>query len=139
MAHLIYSSIFLIYKIIFAEILNEILLNTETWLVNFICEWISWYVQFLVTDFWIFVGSILILVLFRFSDLPRTEILIHNSAFGIRFLFYFYSLLIFFSNIETAFLLARLFLARDFLLFLWRIVDIIKIKKLIALISFKCL
>lgn len=128
MAHLINSSIFLKYKIIFIKILYKFLLNSKTWLTNLIYELVSWCIPFLITNFWIFIWSILVFIIVRLSNLPRAKVLIHNSAFRIWFLVYFYNFVIFFSNAETTFLMVKLFWTRDFLLFLWRVINIIKVK-----------
>ena len=128
MAHLINSSIFLKYKIIFIKILYNFLLNSKTWLTNLIYELVSWCIPFLITNFWIFIWSILVFIIVRLSNLPRAKVLIHNSAFRIWFLVYFYNFIIFFSNAETTFLMVKLFWTRDFLLFLWRVINIIEVK-----------
>ncbi len=128
MAHLINSSIFLKYKIIFIKILYKFLLNSKTWLTNFIYELVSWCIIFLITNFWIFIWSILVFIIVRLSNLPRAKILIHNSAFRMWFLVYFYNFIIFFSNAETTLLMVKLFWTRDFLLFLWRVINIIEVK-----------
>ena len=128
MAHLINSSIFLKYKIIFIKILYNFLLNSKTWLTNLIYELVSWCIPFLITNFWIFIWSILVFIIVRLSNLPRAKVLIHNSAFRIWFLVYFYNFVIFFSNAETTFLMVKLFWTRDFLLFLWRVINIIEVK-----------
>ena len=128
MAHLINSSIFLKYKIIFIKILYKFLLNSKTWLTNLIYELVSWCIPFLITNFWIFIWSILVFIIVRLSNLPRAKVLIHNSAFRIWFLVYFYNFVIFFSNAETTFLMVKLFWTRDFLLFLWRVINIIEVK-----------
>lgn len=128
MAHLINSSIFLKYKIIFIKILYKFLLNSKTWLTNLIYELVSWCIPFLITNFWIFIWSILVFIIVRLSNLPRAKVLIHNSAFRIWFLVYFYNFIIFFSNAETTFLMVKLFWTRDFLLFLWRVINIIEVK-----------
>ena len=128
MAHLINSSIFLKYKIIFIKILYNFLLNSKTWLTNLIYELVSWCIPFLITNFWIFIWSILVFIIVRLSNLPRAKVLIHNSAFRMWFLVYFYNFIIFFSNAETTFLMVKLFWTRDFLLFLWRVINIIEVK-----------
>ena len=128
MAHLINSSIFLKYKIIFIKILYKFLLNSKTLLTNLIYELVSWCIPFLITNFWIFIWSILVFIIVRLSNLPRAKVLIHNSAFRIWFLVYFYNFIIFFSNAETTFLMVKLFWTRDFLLFLWRVINIIEVK-----------
>ena len=128
MAHLINSSIFLKYKIIFIKILYKFLLNSKTWLTNFIYELVSWCILFLITNFWIFIWSILVFIIVRLSNLPRAKILIHNSAFRMWFLVCFYNFIIFFSNAETTLLMVKLFWTRDFLLFLWRVINIIEVK-----------
>jgi hypothetical protein len=128
MAHLINSSIFLKYKIIFIKILYKFLLNSKTWLTNFIYELVSWCIIFLITNFWIFIWSILVFIIVRLSNLPRAKILIHNSAFRMWFLVCFYNFIIFFSNAETTLLMVKLFWTRDFLLFLWRVINIIEVK-----------
>ena len=128
MAHLINSSIFLKYKIIFIKILYKFYLNSKTWLTNFIYKLVSWCIIFLITNFWIFIWSILVFIIVRLSNLPRAKILIHNSAFRMWFLVYFYNFIIFFSNAETTLLMVKLFWTRDFLLFLWRVINIIEVK-----------
>ena len=128
MAHLINSSIFLKYKIIFIKILYKFLLNSKTLLTNLIYELVSWCIPFLITNFWIFIWSILVFIIVRLSNLPRAKVLIHNSAFRMWFLVYFYNFIIFFSNAETTFLMVKLFWTRDFLLFLWRVINIIEVK-----------
>lgn len=128
MAHLINSSIFLKYKIIFIKILYKFLLNSKTWLTNLIYELVSWCIPFLITNFWIFIWSILFFIIVRLSNLPRAKVFIHNSAFRMWFLVYFYNFVIFFSNAETTFLMVKLFWTRDFLLFLWRVINIIEVK-----------
>jgi hypothetical protein len=128
MAHLINSSIFLKYKIIFIKILYKFYLNSKTWLTNFIYKLVSWCIIFLITNFWIFIWSILVFIIVRLSNLPRAKILIHNSAFRMWFLVCFYNFIIFFSNAETTLLMVKLFWTRDFLLFLWRVINIIEVK-----------